>query len=135
MAISLFFIICVFSFVFLFKKDKVQYQKTQEIAQKTEPQEKEKLPENIIWEKPSVSPSTPQPQKLKEPPSIIDRRGLIQPNTKIEQDEYGREVIEDEIVITVRLGTEGSELETLEKTYPLVLKYYDPSLGVAHFQI
>ncbi|MBI3017928.1 MAG: S8 family serine peptidase, partial [Deltaproteobacteria bacterium] len=139
MAISLFFIICVFSFVFLFKKEKVQHQKIQEIVQKTEPQEKEKLPEKIIWEESSISPSTPQPQKFhqkfKEEPKIIDRRGLIQPNTKIEQDEYGREIIGDEIVLTVRLGTEGSELEALEKTYPLVLKYYDPSLGVAHFQI
>ena len=117
---------CVFSLVLLFKGD-FSKKRTASIEQ-----DQEKPSDRWPAGTPKPQPVLVSRDKAYQP---IEEERFIEPVVQIEKDDYGRDVVADEIVIGFRRGTPNTRAQNLEQKYGLILKQYDPALGVAHFKI
>lgn len=118
--ITLGIMVCVFSLVTLFKSDVY----------------KEDFVKYVLDHpvKPGDDKRKIAEESKKKPFEIIDRRIFTSTYIEIERDR-GRKVSSDDLLITFPKGTDPMEVETLENSYNLSLRYYNPRVGVAHFKI
>ncbi|OGQ17892.1 MAG: hypothetical protein A3B70_02730 [Deltaproteobacteria bacterium RIFCSPHIGHO2_02_FULL_40_11] len=136
--------VIVFATVLVFKGDFRPEKQEPALTQEDSRQEQiaQKKKHKIEWEtskipqrQPAATPTDIAKAEAPKEPEIIDNRGLIETEVQIVKDELGREIIADDIIVSVDMGTGKTQLNALEKNYPIQLEYYDPGLGVAKFKI
>lgn len=128
----------IFSTVLIFKGELNKERRFIAFIAKEKLKEKITKEEKIEWQPSKISHApviVPQEILSEKHFETIDRRGFVSGMVEIEKDRFNRKIIADDLIVTFKRNTDPLEVERIEDTNRLLLKYYNPSVGVAHFKI